>query len=68
MKMTRWFNLRKYDPVNHCKVYKTVGCVHVDGFLCDMKTCNILEAYKIRELEQQLDIPLKDRITKLEGE
>jgi hypothetical protein len=29
------------DPVHHCQVYKKVGCVHVDGFLCDMKTCNI---------------------------
>ena len=29
------------DPVNHCNVYKTVGCAHVDGMLCDMRTCEI---------------------------
>lgn len=28
------------DPVKHCQIYKTVGCVHVDGMLCDMRTCN----------------------------
>lgn len=29
------------DPVKHCQVYKTVGCTHVDGMLCNMKTCKI---------------------------
>ena len=29
------------DPVKVCKVYKTVGCAHVDGPLCNPKTCNI---------------------------
>ena len=29
------------DPVRHCKVYKLVGCCHVDGPLCDMRTCTI---------------------------
>ena len=29
------------DPVKHCNVYKQVGCAHVDGFLCDMRTCDI---------------------------
>ena len=29
------------DPVKHCNVYKTVGCAHVDGMHCDMKTCTI---------------------------
>jgi hypothetical protein len=24
-------------------VYKTEGCTHVDGFLCNMPTCTILE-------------------------
>ena len=55
-------NLRNTDPVYSCIVYKRHGCSHVDGFLCDIKTCNILEEYKLRELEQQLDIPLKDRL------
>jgi len=53
---------RKNDPVYSCKVYKNLGCAHVDGLLCDMKTCNTLKEYKIRELEQQLNIPIKDRI------
>ncbi len=29
------------DPVRHCKVFKLVGCAHVDGPLCDMRTCTI---------------------------
>lgn len=29
------------DPVKHCKVYKQHGCAHVDGHLCDMRTCEI---------------------------
>lgn len=35
------------DPVKHCKVYKTVGCNHVDGFLCDVRTCNITVELKV---------------------
>lgn len=34
------------DPVRHCDVYKTSGCAHVDGFLCDMPTCDILQAHR----------------------
>ena len=30
------------DPVKHCLIYKAVGCAHVDGMLCNMKTCNIV--------------------------
>ena len=36
------------DPVKNCAVYKDIDngrCAHVDGFLCDMKTCNILKEY-----------------------
>lgn len=33
--------LRSIDPVKHCAVYKTVGCAHVDGMLCNVRTCNI---------------------------
>jgi hypothetical protein len=38
----------KEDPVRHCAVYKDIdngSCSHVDGFLCNMKTCNILKEY-----------------------
>lgn len=34
------------DPVKNCDVYKNEGCAHVDGFLCNMQTCNILRDYK----------------------
>mgnify|MGYP003342533845 CR=1 FL=1 len=29
------------DPVYNCLVYKTEGCAHVDGFLCDYEKCEI---------------------------
>lgn len=32
-----------HDPVKSCEVHKEIGCAHVDGFLCDMQTCNILK-------------------------
>ena len=35
------FPWSKDDPVLHCNVYKTVGCTHVDGMLCNMKTCDV---------------------------
>jgi len=35
------------DPVKSCIVYTQTGCSHVDGFLCDMKQCNILRDYKL---------------------
>ena len=37
---------RKDDPVKHCDVYKKEGCAHVDGMLCNMKTCDILSKFK----------------------
>lgn len=33
------------DPVKHCKSYRDRGCAHVDGFLCDTRTCTILSTY-----------------------
>lgn len=41
------FPWSKDDPVRHCKVYKTVGCAHVDGMLCNMKTCDVKATVKI---------------------
>ena len=59
-KILGWFkSLRNNDPVYSCTVYKRHGCSHLDGVLCDIKTCNILKEYKLRELEQQLDIDLE---------
>jgi hypothetical protein len=31
------------DPVKHCAVYRSEGCVHVDGLLCDVRDCPILK-------------------------
>ena len=27
------------DPVKYCNYYKKYGCCHVDGFLCNVDTC-----------------------------
>lgn len=35
------FRNRTLDPVKHCLVYRSVGCSHVDGMLCNMRTCSI---------------------------
>ena len=37
---------RSNDPVHSCDVYKNIGCSHVDGMLCDMRNCPILNEYK----------------------
>jgi len=37
---------RTFDPVYNCEVHKEIGCSHVDGMLCDMKTCDILQEYR----------------------
>jgi len=39
----------KDDPVRQCIVYKSIGCIHVDGFLCDMNTCGMLS--NLKEIE-----------------
>ena len=53
------------DPLSNCEVYKEIGCSHVDGFLCDVKTCSLLKKYKeyleLFKFEQELDIPFKLR-------
>ncbi|KFZ25614.1 MAG: hypothetical protein KQ78_02188 [Candidatus Izimaplasma bacterium HR2] len=36
----------KKDPVKKCKYHRDIGCSHVDGMLCDMKTCKELKEYK----------------------
>ncbi len=55
-------NLKSNDPIYKCEVYTQFGCAHVDGILCDMDTCKILEDHRLREIEQRLDIPFKDRL------
>ncbi len=44
MNFQNFFHLND-DPVKHCDVYKCEGCSHVDGYLCDMETCDILEKF-----------------------
>lgn len=41
------FPWSKDDPVRHCNVYKTVGCAHVDGMLCNLKTCDVQVSVQI---------------------
>lgn len=43
------------DPIAHCEVYKSKGCAHVDGMMCNMKTCTIRESNKHRQLKQLSD-------------
>ena len=37
------------DPVKNCPVYKSLGCAHVDGYLCDYPNCSIVEKYLNKE-------------------
>ena len=47
------------DPVLYCLVYKEIGCTHVDGYLCDMETCDILSKYKCNKVQKSVvtDLP-----------
>lgn len=40
---------RKNDPAHNCKVYLSKGCCYVDGYMCNMEQCIILEKYLIEE-------------------
>lgn len=33
--------VRANDPLYSCEVFKERGCSHLDGYLCDMRTCDI---------------------------
>ena len=58
-------DLYRNDPVINCKVFKDLGCSHIDGMLCDFPECSINKEYlreiEIFNLEQELDIPYKYR-------
>jgi hypothetical protein len=41
-------NISKFDPIHNCPVYKNLGCSHVDGLLCNMLICDILEKYNAK--------------------
>jgi hypothetical protein len=58
--LKRWWNrLWANDPVWNCKVHRTVGCAHVDGPLCDMRTCNIRVSVEVtpKQLVEVPDVP-----------
>ena len=37
------------DPVRYCEVYRDIGCTHVDGYLCDMRTCDIRQKFLLEK-------------------
>jgi hypothetical protein len=51
-KLFKW----KKDPVKECKVFKLAGCSHVDGFNCDMDTCQILAKLELIHGKNKEDI------------
>ena len=44
------------DPVKHCEVYRVIGCAHVDGYLCDMETCDILEKFLLEKNLESFEV------------
>ena len=58
-------DMKNDDPLYSCRVFKDLGCSHIDGFLCDFPNCSMNKKYlnelEMFELEQQLDIPFKLR-------
>jgi hypothetical protein len=38
--------LQEDDPVYQCDVFKKLGCSHIDGVFCDMRTCSILYNFR----------------------
>lgn len=47
------------DPVKHCEVYRGIGCTHVDGYLCDMETCDIRQKFLLEKNSGVLGSPRK---------
>ena len=43
------------DPVRYCEVYRDIGCAHVDGYLCDMETCDIRQKYLLEKNLESLN-------------
>ena len=42
-------NSLRNDPVKRCEVYRGIGCTHVDGYLCDMETCDIRQKFLLEK-------------------
>ena len=47
------------DPVRYCEVYRDIGCTHVDGYLCDMRTCDIRQKFLLEKNSGVLGSPRK---------
>ena len=43
------------DPVRYCEVYRDIGCTHVDGYLCDMETCDIRRKFLLKKNLESLN-------------
>lgn len=54
------------DPVKHCKLYKEIGCSHVDGMLCDFPKCSMLKDYEESKMKYILFINTPDNDEELE--
>lgn len=37
------------DPCKYCKLYKEEGCAHVDGYLCQVETCEMLKFWLLKK-------------------
>jgi len=52
----------KNDPVENCTLYKSIGCSHIDSYLCDFPNCsmykkhwNDIERYfKIKKIKKDI--------------
>lgn len=59
-KLLSFFKPSPTDPVHNCEVYKKDGCAHVDGPLCDIKTCDILDVLRLEKCFYIKHIPKND--------
>lgn len=41
-----WRRMRARDPAHSCSLHKDLGCVHVDGMMCDFPKCSMLKLYE----------------------
>ena len=46
-----WLRSRFPDPVYQCSLYKTEGCSHVDGLLCDFPDCQMNKNFEEEKKE-----------------
>lgn len=60
-------NSLRNDPVKRCEVYRGIGCTHVDGYLCDMNTCDIRQKFlndtleDAEEFSEKRNYPLRNK-------